>query len=163
MLKKVQLTSQNKILLISFSVFTLLYLILHFKSDVSEKSEPSKKISADTLIPRNHVLVPLEISNITTVGALIDQYGIIDLYSGYENSSNLIASKVKILKAPLNPNQYAVLVTENLSKEIMKAKGPFWAVVQNSILARESFKSINNQKPKKVQTIEIEYQTDSNL
>ena len=35
------------------------------------------------------------------------------------------------MRAPLNPNQYAVMVPEELSREIMRHKGPYWAVVQN--------------------------------
>lgn len=62
-----------------------------------------------------------------------------------------LASKVKILRAPQNPNQYAVLVPENLSNHIMSLSGPFWAVVQN----RDAKQGQNDDK--KAATIRIEY------
>lgn len=131
MFQSLQLNPQNKILLISFIIFILLYLVLKEKNKEPPVVTENKPLYADTLIPKGQVLVPIELANIEALTGLIDQYGIIDLYGGSENNSILIASRVKILRAPLNPNQYAVMVTETLSQEIMKYKGPFWAVVQN--------------------------------
>lgn len=131
MLQDLQLNPQNKILLISFVIFALLFFILKAKSKETPLESENRPLYADTLIPKGQVLVPVELANIAALAGLIDQYGIIDLYGGAENNSLLIASRVKILRAPLNPNQYAVMVTETLSQEIMKHKGPFWAVVQN--------------------------------
>lgn len=131
MLKNLQLTSQNKILIVSFSIFIILYFILSMKNKENPPVAKNYPVYADTLIPRGHVLIPIELVNIEAVSGLIDQYGIIDLYSGTDIDSVLIAGRVKVIRAPLNKNQYAVMVTESLSREIMKYKGPFFAVVQN--------------------------------
>ena len=145
MFQNLQLNPQNKILLISFVIFVLLFFILKAKNKEAPVESENKPLYADTLIPKGQVLVPIVLANIEALAGLIDQYGIIDLYGGPENSSVLIASRVKILRAPLNPNQYAVMVTESLSQEIMKYKGPFWAVVQNRF--SQSEKSDVKNKP----------------
>lgn len=169
MFQSLQLNPQNKILLISFIIFILLYLILKEKNKEPHVATENKPLYADTLIPKGQVLVPIELANLEAVSGLIDQYGIIDLYGGPENSSALIASRVKILRAPLNPNQYAVMVTEILSQEIMKYKGPFWAVIQNRFTQNERAETKNKSevknlavKPKgkvdlQTSKIEIEY------
>lgn len=168
MLEKLQLRMQNKILIFSFAVFILLYLIINSKMKENKIRVENKPVYADTLIPQGHVLVPLEIANIQAVAGLIDQYGIIDLYAGSENNSILLAARVKILKAPLNPNQYAVMVEEALSKDIMKHKGPFWAVIQNRFnqteqsLAQSDPKNQNRQRKKVNTPIEVEYYSGEN-
>lgn len=137
MFQNLQLSLQNKILLVSFAIFIILYFILHAKNKEAPAATENKPLYADTLIPKGQVLVPIELANIESLTGLIDQFGIIDLYGGAEKDSTLLASRVKILKAPLNPNRYAVMVSENLSREIMKHKGPFWAVLQNRLAQSE--------------------------
>ena len=150
-MKKIKLSQNNKVLLLSFLILITAYFLFSPKNTVSEKHE---KIYADTMIPKGQVLIPIELANADSVSALMDQYGVVDLYSASANTVGAVklASKVKILKAPLNPNQYAVLVPENLSKHIMSLSGPFWAVVQNRDTKQTEF---NETKPK---TVRIEYQ-----
>lgn len=134
MLQNLKLTAQNKILIISFAGLLGLWGILSVKNGgTSDESAPEKNktLYADTLIPKGFVLIPIELANADAVSGLIDQFGVVDLYSGPENSSLLVASKVKILRAPLNPNKYAVMVSETFSHDLMKIKGPLSAVVQN--------------------------------
>ena len=122
---------KNKALLIAFGIFLLAFIVMNSTSTkVKAKANP---IYADTMIPKGFVLVPIELANVDTISALIDQFGVVDLYAGSptKQGSRKIASRVKVLRAPLNPQQYAVLVPEYLSNQIMKEVGPFWAVVQN--------------------------------
>jgi hypothetical protein len=121
---------QNKVLAASFILFLVVYFTLNSK--IEKPALPRETVYADTLIPKGFVLVPIELANLNAVASLINQFGVIDLYGGNSESNSVqIASRIKILRAPLNPDQYAVLVTEDLSKQIMRFKGPFWAVVQN--------------------------------
>ena len=133
MLKNNELTLQNKILIAALLLFIAVYFLVERWRPQPTAAEKQEPVYADTVIPRGHVLVPLEIANIQAVSGLIDKYGVIDLYAGSTNQQNsfLVASRIKVMRAPLNPNQYAVLVTELMSREIMKYRGPFWAVVQN--------------------------------
>lgn len=172
MLSKLQISPQNKILAGSFIVFLTLYFTLNNRA---EKKPPNETIYADTLIPKGYVLVPIELANLNAVAGLINQFGVIDLYGGdTEQNSVQIATRIKILRAPLNPNQYAVLVTENLSKQIMRFKGPFWASIQNRStepISQDHTKiaaqglpaspvlqpTLNKIKPQTLKNIEIEY------
>jgi hypothetical protein len=150
MIPKINLNKQNKILVISFLIFLAFSLVF----SISHKENQTKAVDqvyADTFIPKGYVLIPVDLANFDTVSALINQFGVIDLFAGSPQSAGSIkiASRVKILRAPLNPNLFAVLVSESLSIDIMKRTGPFWAVVQNN-LATEVKKE--NQK-----TVQIEY------
>ncbi len=149
-MKNFKLSQNNKMLLLSFLILILAYFLF---SPNKAKNQSSEKIYADTLIPKGFVLIPLELANADSVSALMDQYGVVDLYSGSVNTvgSTKLASKVKILRAPLNPNQYAVLVEESLSKHIMSLSGPFWAVVQN----RDTKHSASTEA--KTTPVQIEY------
>ena len=133
MFKNNEISTQNKILTMALMIFIGVYFVVEHLRPEQTPASKAEPVYADTIIPRGHVLVPIEIANIQTVAGLIDQVGVIDLYAGSNNQQNSfqIATRIKVLRAPLNPNQYAVLVTEAMSKEIMKYKGPFWAVVQN--------------------------------
>ena len=135
MFSYLRLTLQNKILIASFVIFIILYFILSSRNretaNGADSKEKNKPLYADTLIPKGQVLIPIELANVDAVAGLIDQFGIVDLYTGNDGHSVLIASRIKILRAPLNQNQYAVMVAESFSPEMMKNKGPFFAVVQN--------------------------------
>jgi hypothetical protein len=121
------MTNSHKILAVSLVALVILGFMLSKKNADTPSKIESPDVNADTLIPHGYVLVPLELANLAAVAGLINQYGVVDLYA----ESKLVASHVKILRAPLNPNQYAALVTENISRELMQYKMSFWAVVQN--------------------------------
>lgn len=152
MWKKMKISNQNKLLAISFLVF-IAFSMIYSWTKPKEKSQVSEKIYADTFIPKGYVLVPVELANFDSVSALIDQFGVIDLYAGAPQSTGSIkiASRIKMLRAPLNPQLFAVLVPEKDSSSIMKRSGPFWAVVQN----RQSFQEKASETPKS--SIQIEY------
>lgn len=98
---------------------------------ITETESPS----ADTYIPRGHVLVPLEISNAESLTSLVGNVGgVVDLYlSSTETQKGglKVGSRLKLLRAPLNPQQYAVLVRDEDSVRLLQHAGPFTAVVQN--------------------------------
>ncbi len=151
-MKNLRISQQNKMLLLSFSFLIISYIVFapsHKESEISKKDP----IYADTLIPHGFVLIPIELANAESVASLMDQFGVVDLYSGSASSKGNIKviSRVKILRAPLNPNQYAILVPDQLSNKIMSAVGPFWAVVLNHETKQ------NLQSDKKIQPVRIEY------
>lgn len=113
--------------------------------------------SVDTFIPRGHVLVPIEIGNSDSLASLVgDLGGVVDLYlATTENRKGgvKVASKVKLLRAPLNPDQYAVLVKDDESQRLLGFQGPFIAVIQNP--EERGMKVTDNPKP---QRLRVEYQ-----
>jgi hypothetical protein len=131
------LETQNKILIISFVVFLLLYLLLTYRQNPRETAQdPAAKIeTADTYIPAGHVLVPIEIENVESVSGIIGAFALVDLYTRAEQADTaemfLVGQKIKLIRAPLNPNQYAVLVTEQQSTELLKMNPRFWVTIHN--------------------------------
>lgn len=124
---------QNKLLVISFSVFLILYLVLVKFNTNKPTVKNTEVLNADTYIPKGFVLVPITIDPSSQISGLINQFAIVDLYAPDTlNQTNvLVAKSVKIIRAPLNASQFAVLVSEAQSIEIMKIKTPFWITLQN--------------------------------
>ena len=90
--------------------------------------------SIDTFVPVGFVLIPLEIQNSSALSGLIGELGgVIDLYTaaGEGQKSLKVASKIKLVRAPLNADQFAVLVREQNSHLILRHPGPFVALIQN--------------------------------
>lgn len=137
--QKIFLTLKNNYLLLGFLCLGVMSLIsTQFKAD-SEMNPPAESTqkSVDTYIPRGYVLVPLEIANSDSLNSLLGNLGgVVDLYLATNSGSKSglkVGTKLKLLKAPLNPNQFAVLVREDESPKLLSYTGPFIAVVQNPI------------------------------
>ena len=141
------LESQNKILIISFVVFLGLYILLTYRQNPKPIKEPISKIeTADTYIPAGHVLVPIEIENEESVSGIIGSFALVDLYTRPQQTTTtemlLIAQKIKLIRAPLNPNQYAVLVTEAESVELLKTNPRFWVTIHNQKVKNTPVQSV---------------------
>lgn len=130
--------SQKYWQVITFIFLGIVACLLHFSkapvsTDLQPLPAPSAK-SADTYIPAGYVLIPIDILNAAGLNNLIgDVGGTIDLYSATANGrrGRLIGQKIKLLKAPLNPDLFAVLVPENESTRILENDGGFIAVIHN--------------------------------
>lgn len=103
-------------------------------SEVKEDSSP-----ADTFIPRHHVLIPIEVSNHESLNALVGAFALVDLFTLQKDSQEgrsirkgrKVASHVKLIRAPLNPQKFAVLVHERQSDPIVSHQDAFFVTVQN--------------------------------
>lgn len=93
----------------------------------------SRSADVDTLIPRGFVLVPIEIQNFEALDALIGRFGIVDLLQATSPEGprgQLVARNVRLLRAPQNPTQFAVLVPESEVAQILKNGGVFTVIVK---------------------------------
>ena len=139
---------------ISLGFFTLLSYQIN-SPDIAQDTPKTEERSVDTYIPSGHVLVPLEIANSESLATILGSFGgVVDLYlatNAGQKSGQKVGSKLKLLRAPLNPNQYAVLIRENESQRLLSYTGPFIAVVQNPKEKGNQVKSSRSQ-------IKIEYQ-----
>lgn len=148
---------KNKHLYVAFAALGAICLMVSLQNPnspvVAEEKAPH---SVDTFIPAGLVLVPIEISNSESLASLVGEMGgVVDLYlaSNDQRKGGLkVASKVKLVRAPLNPQQYAVLIREEEGPRLMSYAGPFLAVVQNPDAKGTKL----SQTPKK--SIRIEYQ-----
>lgn len=128
---------KNNYLLAAFLVLGLISFLATRPEKQTEEKEsflPEPK-SVDTFIPRGYVLVPIEIANAESLNSLVgDMGGVVDLYLATNEKQKgglKVGSKLKLVRAPLNPQQYAVLVPDDESSRLLSFTGPFLAVVQN--------------------------------
>lgn len=99
--------------------------------DSREGQQPS---DVTTFIPAGYVLVPIEVANFDSLDSILGPYGVVDLYLPAEaphRRAKKIASHVKIMRAPLNPSRFAVLLKDDESTEVMAQGGPFQVILQN--------------------------------
>ncbi len=139
--------------------FVVLIVVSIFSAASSKEKSISTPLQIDTIIPKGYVLVPIELENKDIIQSIIQSHGIIDLYTGdpVMRQAQKIATRIKIIRAPYNPNLFAVLVQENLADRIMKQSGNFYAVIQNKA-AEEDTNSLARSRSRK--NITIEYQNE---
>lgn len=126
LIKRKIMWDKHKLLYCSL-VFMLVVIFLSWLSEKKQNNEINKIETADTVIPFGHVLVPIDIINSEALGSMVGGYAIVDLFS----QGKKVGKKLKILRAPLNPEKYAVLIREEESSLLMQAQGPFFAVIQS--------------------------------
>jgi hypothetical protein len=138
----------------------LFFVFVYIYSTLDERgAKPQEKLlTVDTLIPNGYALVPIELENISAIASLIESYGVVDIYLGKNDSqkSKKILQKVKILRAPNNPNAYSLLLPDHLSSDVLKYQGPFFAVIQNKAQASEN-PAVQEKLQTKPSSVKIEY------
>ncbi len=110
-------------------------IALAFGSGQKENKELKPDPSVDTFIPAGFVLVPIEVQNYESLDSILGSHGIVDLFLPSERGSgkgSRVASRVRIMRAPLNPSQFAVLVRDDESEQLVRTDSAFFVVVQNS-------------------------------
>lgn len=96
--------------------------------------EPEPIESAATFIPAGYVLVPIEIANYESLDSILGKFGVVDLYLPSDDPkkpAKKVADRLRILRAPLNPSQFAVLAKEEDSARLVTHEGAFTVVVKN--------------------------------
>ena len=98
--------------------------------------------SLDTFIPQGFVLIPIELENYNSVDSILGSYGVVDLYlagQGEFKKTKPLVRRIKILRAPQNPSQFAVLVPEQQAGLFFRDQSVFFAAIQNPKEAGTSF------------------------
>jgi hypothetical protein len=108
--------------------------VMNQETDSSQKPKAENIESAATYIPEGFVLVPIEVANFESLDSILGKFGVVDLFVGSDDPKvkpRRIAERVKILRAPLNPEHFAVLVPDSESQNIVAYSGALTVVVQN--------------------------------
>ncbi len=124
----------KKILILSAGITILLCIISSLGSPSAETADGRSHPGIDTFIPAGFVLVPIEVQNSEALDSVLGQHGVVDLYTVSQDGSEksrLVARALKILRAPLNPNQFAVLARDDQAPEIARHFEAFFLVIQN--------------------------------
>lgn len=131
--------TQDKIQLISIISFLtlglgiLLFEYGNFRNSKMENTAVTQE-SPDTIIPKGYVLVPIELANSEALASMIDEFAIVDLYTVAipgEKHGSRVGQKLRLIRAPLNPKTFAVLVPEADATKVVSSPGPVIAVIQN--------------------------------
>ncbi len=122
---------------------TLSAAIYRETSRASSNERPlDQEESVDTFIPAGFVLVPIEVLNYESLDSVLGRFGVVDLYSADPSTgkkAEKVASRIRILRAPRNPNQFAVLAPEEESTDLVKDGSGYFVVVQNPKLGGTVF------------------------
>ena len=137
---------KTKHMVIAFVVLGVFAFLMDTK-----KEEPKASVdptSVDTFIPEGMTLIPIEIQNIEALKNILVEFGVVDLYlpSFEENRApKKIASGIKIMRAPLNPDVFAVLVREENAGQIAQHPGAFFVTVLNPKTQKTRFNKDKKQ------------------
>ena len=104
------------------------------KPELNENKKNTSEDGPDTVIPKGYVLVPIELSNAESISSIISEFAIVDLYAtanGKSQQGKRVAQHLRLLRAPLNPRAFAVLVPDAEAQSIVGTGNPLVAVVQN--------------------------------
>ena len=155
------LDTKTKLLIGSFLVLGLLTLMMSWNSKevvIAAESEQTMGPSVDTFIPAGFTLIPIELVNAESLNSLIGEMGgVVDLYQSSNDEkrkSVKVGTRLKLVRAPLNPQQFAVLLKEDEATRLMSFTGPYLAVIQNPKAQAEGLTRAAAGKNK----IQIEYQ-----
>lgn len=119
---------KSKKIIYAFLTLGLIAIMFDLKKPNETKNSARSATQIDTFIPEGFVLVPIEIQNFDALDALLGAFGVVDIYS---NKNKKILSSVKLIRAPLNPKQFAVLLSDDISPKLMSEPGPYFVMVQN--------------------------------
>jgi len=119
---------RNRTLAIAMALMLVIVIGVNLTSS-PPTIDTAEEASADTYIPDGYVLVPIEIQNAESMSSLIGSVAVVDLFRG--PSSQRVGRRLRLLRAPLNPQQFAVLVPEGEVSTLMSTPGPYWAAIQN--------------------------------
>ncbi len=143
MIRRWFLDPRNRVLVIALVLMAIVIAGVNLAAPrVAEDTTP--EASADTYIPEGFVLVPIELQNADSLSSLIGEFALVDLFRGPR--SHRVGKRLKLLRAPLNPNQFAVLVPEEQVSELLQTPGPFWAAIQNPQLKKSTEIGKRHQK-----------------
>lgn len=103
---------------------------------------PPEPAELSTFIPRGHVLIPIELKNADQLDGILGSHGIVDLFESSDVSgvrSRLIGRRLRLVRAPLNPKAFAVLVKDQEAERLLSFQGPVIASVRSKDSSRHEF------------------------
>lgn len=110
--------------MLSLALITLIVFNLFFKPKVKLIEAPELATEAATFIPEGHSLIPIKLVNQRSLSSMIENFGWIDLYSvkpastGFKKGPKIV-KKIRILRAPLDPTQFGIIVPDDFVDHIL--------------------------------------------
>lgn len=104
-------------------------------ANAPSKAEPAPAeapIELSTFIPKGHSLIPVELKGAEKLDGVLGAHGIVDLYESGDmpgQRPRLVGRRLRLMRAPLNPQAFAILVRSDEAERILSFQGPFVASV----------------------------------
>ena len=124
---------KDKLVWILFAVFSAIVAFYewHSSAPTPVPAESSAPETIDTYIPKGHLLVPVDIQNADQLQSLVGPTTVVDLYaSGAGHRAQLVGRRLRLLRAPANPQVFAVLIRDTEADRLLNFPGPFRASIR---------------------------------
>ncbi len=141
--------------LLIFSVVCSLVWMARGSDQAVSSEAGSETWSVDTVIPAGFVLIPIEIGNSESLSHILGDTGVVDLFATDSPNKRPVASRIKVVRSPVNPDYLSVLVPENEAGQVLAHPGPFYVAVQNP---RQSGARVHSEKARPRGRIHVEVQ-----
>lgn len=138
---------------IKYAGFFLLLGLLSWLWQNFDSSKPitesahNQPVEIDELLTVEQTAAPVELSNADSLSAIIGNTAWVDLFTTDPQTykpKRKIAARVKIARAPKDPERFFIIVRENELNQILKFEGPYFATLQSR--RRRDTSLINNMK-----------------
>lgn len=90
---------------------------------------PRQPQALETFIPQGFTLVPIEVLNAQQLHSMIDDRAVVDLF--IPNSAAAVAESVRLVRSPMDPNVFGVLVEESKTTPLLANGHEFIVVIKN--------------------------------
>jgi hypothetical protein len=136
----------------------LALMVMSLKQDRPTDPIPTKNPSVDTFVPVGYVLVTLQLINSDSIDSMIGQYSMVDLYPAAaqveldQGKTKPIATRLRLIRAPNNPELFGVLVSSNEENTIQQLAAPVFGVIRNPNSPQPQ--AVLPQKGKKLRSIQ---------
>ncbi len=158
LVKKIDEIKKNEkyLLMILFCVLGAVTFLISPPQEKKPAAMPEEMPEIDEIIPPGLVLLPVELTNREALASIVGRTAVVDLLAVDSQSLNpksKVASRVKLIRSPRNPDFFSILVEENLYAEILRKPGPYFALVQSRKQRNMSVHRSPGRSP-----IEVSYQ-----
>ena len=127
------------------TIVGLLLVSFESKELSQEKKNSETSSSTDEMIPPGFVMVPLDLQNKEALRSLVGAFAVVDLFTVSPDGQKKgvrVGSRLKLLRSPLDPEQFSALVEEDQAALLFSHSGPLFAVVQSRQARGSSFLKI---------------------
>lgn len=138
----------------------IVLFVLNFQKAETKPSDMDSKsasVPLDTLVPDGTQLVPIELANGEALSALIEDFAIVDLYEtgpGGLKPGRKVGHRLRMVRAPANPEKFAVLVPEGRAAELFQSQHALFGVLLSRALAEPGQVQARPTKTSRIQYVQ---------
>jgi hypothetical protein len=154
-IKKFFADKQNRLIILALLLLFFFAFALPQKNEV--KVSDNGPMEADTIIPPDVTAIPIEIANHKSLVASVGAYAYVNVFSLQADGTagKKVGHRLRLLRAPFDPNEFLVLVPESEEAAFMQHSGPFFVSVLSRENQGQSKVKLEIQKKQHISRIEL--------